>query len=144
VEEPPSSHHDPPTIDGVRKSPIVPIRTGITLAKLAEQVADLKQRKKKAPETRPVKYRLTFTDTTDAQDLRPPVVGVLADEIVRGDKAVKTIKSAFSRAGVPATIRIGAAEEPVEVTTQDEWNEAVNAVWLQHGDGAVVQVGIHV
>lgn len=144
VEEQPPSDNDMETLGGVRRSTVAPIRTGITLAVLAEQVADLKQQKQKPPEMLAVKYRLTFTDTGDSQDLRPPIVGVLADEIVKGDKVVKTIRSAFSRAGVPASIRIEAAEGPVEVTTQDEWNEAVRAVWLRHGDGAVVQVEIRV
>lgn len=111
---------------------------------LAEQVADIRSRKQKSPEARPVKYRLTFTDTRDEQDLRPPVVGVIADEIVKSDKAVRTITSAFRRAGIPATIHIETPEGRVEVASQEEWNEAVDAVWGHHGEGAIVQVGIHV
>ena len=111
---------------------------------LAEQVAELKQRKQRPPATESVIYRFTFMDRGDAQDLRPPLVGVLAEDVIKGDKSVRTIQSAFSRAGVPATIHINGGERPVEVKTQEEWNEAVHAVWQQYGDGAVVEVGIHV
>ncbi|KAB5570691.1 hypothetical protein GE09DRAFT_1218112 [Coniochaeta sp. 2T2.1] len=117
---------------------------GITLDMLAEQVAELKQRKQKPPAAESVIYRFTFTDAGDDQDLRPPLVGVLADNVIKGDKAVRTIQSAFSRAGVPATIHVNGGQRPFKVKTQDEWNEAVHAVWQQYGDGAVVEVGIHV
>lgn len=149
MEDPPVPDDGSATPGGVANPAVAPIRTGITLAMLAEQVADLKQRKKKQPSEPPrpvVQYRLTFIDAADAQDLRAPVIGVLADEIVKGDRAVRTIRKAFSRAGVPAAIHIrtGEGEGPVEVTTQEEWNEAVQAVWARHGDGAVVDVGIRV
>lgn len=111
---------------------------------LAEQVADIKRLKQGTPTTRPVKYRLTFTDARDAQALRPPIVGILADEVVKSDTVVKTIRSAFGHAGVPATVLVGTADGPVEVATQDEWNAAVDALWQQYGDGAVVDVDIHV
>lgn len=149
MEDPPMPEDGSATLSGAGNPAVAPIRTGITLAMLAEQVADLKQRKTKKPSEPPrpvVRYRFAFTDAADAQDLRAPVVGVLADEIVEGDRAVRTIRKAFSRAGVPAAIhvRTGEGQDSVEVTTQEEWNEAVQAVWARHGDGAVVDVGIRV
>ena len=117
---------------------------GITLAMLAGEVAEIKSQKMKPPETRSLKYSLAFRDARDGKDLRPPIVGVIADDVVKGDKAVRTITSAFGRAGIPPTIYVDTPEGRVEITSQDEWNKAVDAVWARHGDGALVLVGVHV
>jgi hypothetical protein len=117
-------------------------RKGVTLAMLAKEVASLKEKRRKASEVLPVSYRLTFMDAKDKQLLRPPVTGVLADEIVKNGQVVETIRATFGRAGVPALVNIDTETGSIEVRTQDEWEGAVRSVWEHHGDGAVVQVNI--
>jgi hypothetical protein len=114
----------------------------MTLSMLAEQITSIKQRKERPVETNhPVQYRFTFTDQKDRQLLRPPVVGAVADDIVKDGKAVETIMSVFGgRAGTPPTIHVTTFEGPQQVTSQEEWNEAVHSLWVQFGDGALVDV----
>lgn len=113
------------------------------LCMMAEQVARIKQHAPQVSETwPPTEIQLIFIDKRDDKIIGNP--GIFSEDVTKANNVVDMIKTAFDRAGIPATIRIGAADDWRDVTSQEDWNEAVFAVWERYGDGATVVVQIRV
>lgn len=111
---------------------------------LAEEISRIKRRKRTSatvPADADLKYRLSFRDEDDSEELRPAVTYKHSNKVILPG-AFLYLQKSFATVATRAIIMINTPKGQERVNSQEEWDAAVLSVWQAKGTGGLVEVDV--